>query len=193
MTGARETGELVNERADLDRLRRGDRNTLAVLYRRHRRPVYLAAFTVLRSRSDAEEILQDAFVMLWSRCGSITLAGDSTLPWLVTTARYLALNRGRSIARRRTDPLEAMAELKAVAQSPLGEALAAELRGELQAAIAKLSATDQAVVALCLVDDLSYKQAAHRLGLSQAAIRNRLSRLRAHLRTSLSTSIRAER
>ena len=61
-----------------------------------------------------------------------------------------------------------------------------ELRDELETAIAQLSEIDRAIVKLCLVDELSYKQAAHRLRLSQPAVRNRLSRLRAHLRTSLS-------
>ena len=177
--------DLVNERAEFERLLRGDRDVLTILYHRHRRSVYLTAYSVLRSRPDAEEILQDAFVTIWVRRNSVQLVGESTLPWLVTTARYLALNRGRAIARRRTDPLEAASELEAVARSPLGEALATELREELQTAIAELSDTDQTIVALCLVDDLSYKQAAHNLGLTHAAVRNRLSRLRAHLRTSL--------
>ncbi len=185
------TRDLVDDRAEFERLQRGDSDALAILYRRHRRPVYLAALSVLRSRSDAEEVLQDAFVTMWRRRGSITLAAETALPWLLTTARYLALNRLRAIARRRTDSLEVAAEPEAAARSPLGEALASELRAELQGAIAQLSKIDQAIVTLCLVEDLSYKQAAHRLGVTQAAVRNRLSRLRAHLRVSLGT--RSER
>lgn len=179
--------ELVDEHVLLERLRSGDRASLAVLYRRHRRPVYLAALSTLRARSDAEEILQDTFVTMWARRGSISLVGQSTLPWLLTTARYLSLNRARAISRVRSDSLEVAAELPSSTRSPLAETMLLELRAELQAAIAELSDTDQAIVELCLVDDLSYKQAAHRLGLSHAAVRNRLSRLRAHLRTSLTT------
>lgn len=187
------TRDLADERTEFAQFRGGDQAILAVFYRRHRRTVYLAAFSVLDSRSDAEEILQDAFVLMWSRRGSITLVGNSTLPWLVTTARYLALNRGRAIARRRTDSFAAVGELASVARSPLGEALASELRDEIQAAIAKLSEVDRAIVELCLIEELSYKQAAHRLGLTMSAVRNRLSRLRAQLRTSLTTSQRKER
>lgn len=177
--------ELVQEHTLLERLREGDRSSLATLYRQHRRSVYVAALSALRSRADAEEILQDTFVTMWSRRRSIALVGESTLPWLLTTARYLALNRLRAIARRKSDSLDTANELPSAGRTPLGEAMLLELRGELERAIAKLSEVDQAIVKLCLVDELSYKQAAHRLRLSQPAVRNRLSRLRAHLRTSL--------
>ncbi len=45
---------------------------------------------------------------------------------------------------------------------------------------------DQEIFWLCVVGDLSYKQAARQLGISHGSVRNRLSRLKARLRTELS-------
>jgi RNA polymerase sigma factor (sigma-70 family) len=168
-------------------LRSGDRAALGGLYRLHGRTVYAAAIAVLRSRTDAEEIMQDAFVTLWTRRSSITLVGESVLPWLVTTARYLALNRTRSLARRRTDGLDDAASIESRRRSPEDEVLLGELRTQLDQAIAGLSELDRSIIDLCLTQNLSYKEAAVRLGVSQASIRNRLSRVRARLRATLTT------
>ena len=66
--------------------------------------VYWAAFGVLQSRADAEEVMQDAFMTMWDKRASIELIGESTLPWLVTTARYLALNRRRGRSAQAQGP-----------------------------------------------------------------------------------------
>ena len=176
---------LADERVLLERLREGDRESLAALYRAHRRPVYVTSLSILRTRFEAEDVLQDTFVTMWIRRRSITLVGQSTLPWLLTTAKYLSLNRARAARRSRSDSVEVAAELPSLARGPAGAALLVELQTELQSAIAQLSDTDQAIVELCMVNDLSYQQAARQLGLTHAALRNRLSRLRAQLRATL--------
>lgn len=86
-------------------VRRGNRQAFRALFRAHQRTVYWAAFSVVRSRPDAEEVLQDAFLTLWNKRAGIHLVGESLVPWLVTTARYLALNRRRSEVRRPRDSL----------------------------------------------------------------------------------------
>jgi RNA polymerase sigma factor (sigma-70 family) len=174
-----------DELAVFERMQDGDRSSLGELYRRHGSAVYAAAVGVLRSRSDAEEILQDTFVTMWRRRHAITVVGASTLPWLVTTARYLALNRARSAARQRTDGLDDAATLHSRERSPEDEAALTELRSRLDSAIAGLGELDRTIVALCLAEGFTYKEAAVRLGVSQATIRNRLSRVRARLQSSL--------
>lgn len=57
----------------------------------------------------------------------------------------------------------------------------------IDATLASLPLVDCQVFALCVVEDLPYTQAAHRLGISRAAVRDRLSRVRSHLRDGLST------
>jgi RNA polymerase sigma factor (sigma-70 family) len=175
-----------SERALFTKVQGGDREAFRVIFRQHMQSVYWAAFGVLQSRSDSEEVMQDAFMMMWDRRASIELVGESTLPWLVTTARYLALNRRRAEGRRRRDPLDENADILDRALAPDNAAVANEARQHIEEVMAQMPLVDQEIFWLCLVGDLSYKQAARQLGISHGAVRNRLSRLRARLRNEIS-------
>jgi RNA polymerase sigma factor (sigma-70 family) len=174
------------ERALFDRVQAGDRESFRKIFRMHMQSVYWAAFGVLQSRSDAEEVMQDAFMTMWDKRMSIQLVGESTLPWLVTTARYLALNRRRSEARKRRDPLDEYTDILDRAPAPENAAVANEARQHIEEVMAQMPLLDQEIFWLCLVGDLSYKQAARQLGISHGAVRNRLFRLRARLRSEIS-------
>lgn len=166
----------------------GDREAFRVLFRQHQQPVYLTAFRVLRSRDDAEEIMQDSFLTLWKKRAKITLVGESTLPWLLTTARFLALNRNRATARTRSDPLDEVSHFTDAARSPEAELLAQELAEQLDSLISAMPGVDQEILRLCLVDELTYEQGTHRLGITHGSVRNRLSRLKLRLRQDLEVS-----
>lgn len=167
------------------RVRSGDRQAFRTLFRAHQRTVYWAAFSVLHSRPDAEEVLQDAFLTLWNKRAGIDLVGESVAPWLVTTARYLALNRRRAEVRRPKDSLDEGLDLAADLPSPESVAIANEAMRNIHAIMATLPEVDQRIFGLCLVEDLSYEQAAGRLGITHATVRNRLSRLKGRLRDEL--------
>jgi len=175
-----------DERALFARVQEGDRESFRRIFRMHMRSVYWAAFGVLQSRADSEEVMQDAFMTMWDKRASIQLVGESTLPWLVTTARYLALNRRRAEDRRRRDPLEGGDDLLDRALGPENAAVANEARQHIEEVMATMPLVDQEIFWLCLVGDLSYKQAARQLGISHGSVRNRLSRLKARLRSELS-------
>jgi RNA polymerase sigma factor (sigma-70 family) len=175
-----------SERALFTRVQAGDREAFRVIFRQHMQSVYWAAFGVLQSRADSEEVMQDAFMMMWDKRASIELVGESTLPWLVTTARYLALNRRRAEGRRRRDRLDDNADILDRALAPDNAAVANEARQHIEEVMAQMPLVDQEIFWLCLVGDLSYKQAARQLGISHGAVRNRLSRLKARLRNEIS-------
>lgn len=169
----------------LRRVANRDSDAFDALYERHVRTVYRAALARVRSVPDAEEITQETFVTLWRRAESIQLA-DSLLPWLLATARYLALNRMRSDAARAAQHAEADLELRPdAAPGPEGSYEQSRLAAAIAAAVATLSPADQELYRLCIEDELSYTDAAARLGLTHGAVRNRLSRLRTSLRGSL--------
>ena len=72
----------------------------ARVLRRHSGVLYAIAYRQLGTVHDAEEIVQDAFLLLWRKRGGIHLVGDSALPWLVVSVKNLAANRRRSVQRR---------------------------------------------------------------------------------------------
>jgi RNA polymerase sigma factor (sigma-70 family) len=174
------------DKETLTRLRRGDRGALSVLFRRHMPIVYGAAYVVTGSQADAEEAAQDAFFLLWQKRAELTIVGESVLPWLITTARHHASNRRRRASVRQTVPL-----LEERDTSPVGDgetaAIAAELQQRLTTAIARLSPVDQNLVHACLVENMTYAEAALALGVTHGALRNRLSRAKSQLRSQLAS------
>jgi RNA polymerase sigma factor (sigma-70 family) len=158
----------------------GERELFGVLFDRHSRAVYATAFALVHNPADAEALLSDAFLLLWRKRASIEFFGDSLLPWLITTVRYLARNRNRS---SRFSTVQLNDEIDA-GRSPSAESTAEawELSRQLDALICTLDPLDQRIVQLCLVDRLSYEQAASQLGIAHGAVRNRLSRSKKQLR-----------
>ena len=173
-------------------IRASDKNAFRVLFRRYRTPVYWSAFTILRSRADSEEITQDVFITMWSKRSSIEVYGESALPWLITTARFLALNRLRQVRRRRTDEIENADQIADSRHSPEETALAAEAMTAIEHLVAAMPQVDQDIFRFCLLEDLTYKEAAARLRVSHASVRNRLARLKQRLRTELLLLTRGE-
>jgi RNA polymerase sigma-70 factor (ECF subfamily) len=87
------------ESTDQDLLRQivlRDEHALAAFYDRHSRLVYSVALRVLRSSSEAEEVLQEAFVRVWSRAGTYEARLGSPAAWLTRIGRNCAIDRIRA-------------------------------------------------------------------------------------------------
>jgi len=106
------------------------------------------------------------------------------LPWLLVTARYTALNARRRSQKVSARSIQLDADLPDDA-SVEDEVVAAQVRGEIDKAVAALSPTDQRLYEMCVAGDHTYELAARELGVSHAAVRNRVSRLRTRLRADL--------
>ncbi len=176
--------EVADDVELLTRAQEGDRLAFADLYDRHVRPVYWQAYSLVRDAGEAEEVTQDVFVTTWRRIRAITPVDGSLLPWLMVTARYTALNANRRSARRRSEPLEDDAP-DGADSSVEREIEAAQVRAEIDKAVAALAPNDQRLYELCVEGDRTYEQAARELGVSHAVVRNRLHRLRTRLRADL--------
>jgi RNA polymerase sigma-70 factor (ECF subfamily) len=80
----------------IDRIVLRDETALAALYDRHSRLVYSVAMRVLRTTPDAEEVLQEAFVRVWSRADTYEQRLGSPAAWLARIARNRAIDRLRA-------------------------------------------------------------------------------------------------
>lgn len=163
----------------LARVGRGADAGFAEVVRRHSGPLYAVAYRQLQSAADAEEIVQDAFVLLWRKRGRVHLLGDSALPTLILMVKHLSANRRRARSRR------AAHEGEARPPRPLSLEDGTAAADLLARAFAALPPLDARVARLCLEEDVTYAEAARRLGLTEGAVRNRLGRARARLRRDL--------
>jgi len=172
----------VEQPTDAELLQRagsGAQAAFAEVVHRHSGPLYAVAYRRLESAADAEEVAQDAFVLLWRKRRQVRLVGDSALPWLIVTVKHLAANRRRARIRRSIHEAEALPAPPAAFEE---DGAVADL---LRRAFDALPPLDAQVARLCLAEDVTYAEAAARLGLTEHAVRNRLSRARARLRRDL--------
>lgn len=174
----------TEDRVRIERLRADDKAALTELLTEYRTVIYWTAYGVTKSQPDSEEITADTFITLWKKRRTISLHGESALPWLITTCRFLAKNRARSLARH---PQAALEDHANQARSE-DFTEASDLHVALARAVSSLAPVDAAIYRLCLEEGLSYQSAAETLGVSHATVRNRLSRLRQTLQSALTTA-----
>jgi RNA polymerase sigma-70 factor (ECF subfamily) len=89
--------------AALERITRGDPGGIAELYDRHSRLLYGLILRILRNPGDAEETLQEVFVLVWNRAATYNPTLGSPAAWVVGIARNRAIDHFRATeVRRRT-------------------------------------------------------------------------------------------
>ncbi len=152
-------------------VRGGSPEALGALYKRHADMVFGAAFRMLGSRADAEDVLQDIFVGLPEALQGYEDRGRFA-HWLKRVAVRAALMRLRTLARRREEPIELMSELPRPGEetSEILERIAA------QRAVATLPDALRTVFLLKEVEGYSHQEIAGLLGISSSASAVRLFR-----------------
>lgn len=185
----------AEEAADLLRRIAGeDEDALAELYDRFAPTLMGVVRSVLRDRTESEDVLQEVFVTIWNRAGAYDPALGRPQSWLITVARNRAYDRARSLGRK--------AELRKERETELADTVAERLRrqwdpslrdDEVEAitrALDKLSDEQREAVAMAYLNGFTQQEIAETLdspiGTVKARIRRGLGRLHELLRhTSL--------
>lgn len=169
----------------VDRMRVGDDSALAVLFSRHARSVFAFTLPRIHNRPDAEDIVQDAFIVMWERRHSLRIATDSVLPWLLTTARFKVMAMQRANRRHPSIPIDESHHLDATSrlEDEMNETHVA--LDYLDVVVARFTDADRHLYELCVIGKHSYQQAANELGLSHSTLRGRVARLKARIRGEL--------
>lgn len=116
----------------LDRIVARDERAVAELYDKHSRLLFGLILRILRDRSEAEEVLQEVFLQVWTRAETYNVALGSPAGWLVRIARNRAIDR----LRANTVRLRAVGEAPAETTNTISpETNAAQ--GEQQRAVAR--------------------------------------------------------
>lgn len=134
----------------------------------------------------AEEIAQEALLVLWRKAALFDGARASVGTWLFTIARNLRVDRlrGQGSALLRADA----AELDDVAdESPhMDERLhTAQLCARMRAALRTMPAEQARVLRLCYFEDQPHSRIADTLGLPLGTVKSRMRAALAHLRRAL--------
>jgi RNA polymerase sigma-70 factor (ECF subfamily) len=164
-----------------------------VLMRRHDERLYRAARSIVKDESDAEDVMQQAYVNAYSRLRQFDGRSRFSL-WLTRIAVHEALAR----ARRRyidMDPEQpstlTLVTSMATPLDPERLAFSRELGALLESAIDRLPDGAREVFILRMVEGMSTEEVAAALDVSEAVVKTRLARARVALRRELSAQSEA--
>jgi RNA polymerase sigma-70 factor, ECF subfamily len=88
--------ERAELRALIERCARGDGRAFETLYGRVASRLLGCLLRILRDRDRAEEALQDVFVQIWQRARQYDASRGEPLTWLISMARYRAIDLVRA-------------------------------------------------------------------------------------------------
>jgi RNA polymerase sigma factor (sigma-70 family) len=178
----------ATDRDLLTRFVAGDDGAFAEVVARHAGLVMGVCRRVLREAADAEDAFQATFLVLARKAGSMAWQ-DSVAGWLHETARKSALKLRGSIARRVVLEHQAAATLEDPAvtttNDPAKQVTVRELSELLDDELSRLPARFRDVLLLSCLEGLGRDEVAARLGITAAAVKDRLERGREQLRQRL--------
>lgn len=154
----------------LRRIQRGDEAALAVLYAGYGRAVYSLTRHVLRQDGLAQEATQDTFMKLWNNPSAYDSSKGEFSSWLLTMARYTAIDHLRREMRRTGRNIELPETLAAEDDEHLSESEARQLH----ALLGELPRDQRVLVELAFFQGLTHSQLAERMDLPIGTVKTRL-------------------
>ena len=184
----------AEDQALFDRIRSGSTEAFAAFYDRHSRLLYSVAFRILGDAHEAEDVLQDAAVLLWEKAPIYNALFGKPLSWAVTLTRNRAIDRLRA-RRRKLDLHEAAGREigpdSEASGSPdaLSGMSATETAGSLRTALTTLAADQRRAIELAFFSGMTQTEIALALGVPLGTIKARIRRGLLALRDSLGENL----
>ena len=166
----------------LQRVAARDTAALAELYDRHSRLLFGLILRIVRDRAEAEEILQEAFVRIWTRAETYDAQLGGPLPWMIRLARNFAIDRLRARRSRAaitnaqpaSDVREAGEMAASNIQSPEMVVVDAERRRALTDALAGLPTEQRQLIEAAFFEGYTHAELARRFRLPLGTVKTRI-------------------
>jgi RNA polymerase sigma-70 factor, ECF subfamily len=176
--------EPANDIGLLHRIRASDRAAIAELYDRYSRLLYGLIMRILRDRAEAEEVLQETFLLVWKRADTFEASLGSPAAWLVRIARNRAIDRLRANSSR-ARVLESAAAPCRSPEDPEAHASGRETQRAVARALEALPAPQKELIEQAYFLGLTQSELAERFGLPLGTVKTRIRSAMATLREQL--------
>jgi RNA polymerase sigma factor (sigma-70 family) len=158
----------------LARVALGDRAAFEQLYQNTKSQLFSVVLRVVRDRSQAEDVLQEVYVNIWRGAHTFQSQRSPGTAWLVSVARYRAIDHARRSATTPTAVSSFMGSLDSDVQDALDTVASEDAGPEDQQDLAQqaraladcmrhLSAPQRQAVALAYLDGMTHAEAATHL------------------------------
>ena len=176
-SGQRDVHDAVVDEALISLISEGHQEALASLFRRYARIVRVVALRVLKDPAEAEDLLQDIFVLIHRLSGKFDSSKMSAQFWILQMAYRRAISRRRYLNSRRfytqvelDEEAIPAADLRSVHSEGSIDQRLAEL--DLEKMFGTLSEDQQKTLRLHFIEGYPLDEIATMLGQSKRNIRN---------------------
>jgi RNA polymerase sigma-70 factor (ECF subfamily) len=176
-------GDNDTDQALVERFRKGDKEAFTELVIRYQRPIYNAAFWILRRAEDASDVAQTVFLRIAERLDEY----DERYKFFSWIYR-IAVNESLNVLRRhgREDALDDEIDYPGPASdNPEQRANDAQVSARIQSALMHMSINDRTVLTLRHFSECSYEEIGQILDLDEKTVKSRLHEARQRLRDLL--------
>jgi RNA polymerase sigma-70 factor (ECF subfamily) len=177
----------------IERALKGDSTAFDALVARHRDRMHRQLYNRCMDAEQIEDTVQETFVQAFRALGQFRgLSAFST--WLYRIAHNICLRKRQQARRAAGLSLEEMTEasddhgpheIPDPAPDPAAEVLSHELREAMDREVQNLPESWRQVFILRDLEELSTEEVSRALGITEAAVKARLHRARARLKTNL--------
>jgi RNA polymerase sigma-70 factor (ECF subfamily) len=170
------------DQALVERFRNGDREAFAALMIRYQRPIYNAAFWIVRSADDARDVAQSVFLKVAEHLDEFD-SQHRFFSWIYR----IAVNESLNLVRRNghQEPLDDEIDLPAAGGDPESHVGDAERSRDIRRALLTMSTMDRTVIVLRHFSECSYQEIAGILDVDEKTVKSRLFEARQRLRELL--------
>jgi RNA polymerase sigma factor (sigma-70 family) len=189
-SGVEEAGARAEERAAVFACQRGETAAFARLVRLHQDIALRTAYLLTNDREGAEDVAQVAFLQAFRAIGRFD-AERPFRPWLLGIVANEARMYRRGRSRRPAQPLNG--SIATTAEPPLDQAVRADERARVRAALAELAEPLRTATVLHYFNDLSIEEVAAAQGCRPGTVKSRLHTARQRLRAVLAAAIGGDR
>ena len=179
-------GDGLDDALLLERCAARDATAFRSLMARHLASVVRTARRITASHSEAEDVAQETFLKLWNGADGVTVSSAGLGPWLRRVAANLAIDVLRK--GKRLDVTDEVPEQEAPADQ-LDELEAADRAGRVEEALARLPERQRIAIGLFHFEELSQREVADAMAISEDALESLLARARRRLRDLLKDDV----
>lgn len=188
------------ERLLIERVKAGDQKAFETIYLRYVNRVYRQAFKLMGNAHDAEEVVQEVFVLVYKKTRSF-LGKSEFSTWLYRLTTNAALTKLRQRKREKEVSLdEYMPKFRKDGHHLVRPVVdwtqnidrfvaIKEFHQIIREAMDELSPIDKAVVVMSDLEEMSNPEISETLGITVQAVKARLHRARLFLRGKLTANL----
>lgn len=152
----------------------GKSEALSSFYDRWSGDVYAIAISIVRVAQDAEEVVEDVFWQAWNQASRFDASRGQVRSWITSIARSRALDRLKSVRRRREESLEAVPLTRLADASTAEDRLVDEERSsQIVRALLALPPVQREVIEMAYYGGLSQSEIASCTGEPIGTIKTR--------------------